>query len=169
MATWDRVQGESSKSFEKFCYYRDLGAERTQKAIAEHFRTTLRNINLLAQKWGWVKRVEAWDDHQDLLTQEQRTGDIQKVRERHAMLGSRMQIMGAKRLDNLLDAATGEIDDALTPFVAVRMQVEGAKMERDALGMSKQTTGVLAFSHEELITFSDDELIEQLKEELGLV
>lgn len=168
MSLWDRVQGESSKSFEKFCYYRDLGSERTQKAIAEHFGTTLRNINLLAQKWGWVKRAEGWDDHQDLLAQQQRTDEIQKVRERHIMLGSRMQIMGAKRLDNLMDVETGEIDDALTPSTAVRMQVEGARMEREAIGINKQMTGVLAFSHEELITFSDDELIEQLKEELGL-
>lgn len=168
MPVWDRVQGESSKSFEKFCYYRDLESERTQKTIAEHFGTTLRNINLLAQKWGWVKRAEAWDDHQDLLTQEQRTDEIQKARERHAMLGSRMQIIGAKRLDNLVDAETGEIDDALTPSTAVRMQVEGAKMEQEAMGAVKQPIEVLAFSREELITFSDDELIEQLKGELGL-
>jgi hypothetical protein len=165
MALWDRTKGESNKSFLKFCYYRDLGEKRHHIKVAQHFGCTQGTIRALADKWSWVERVRAWDDYQDKITQESLTGEIQKIRERQRMLAARMQMIGAKRLDDFINPETGEVSDDITPSVALKLQIEGARLERQSAGLDNKEP--LSIVHEPII-FSDDLLITKLMEDLKL-
>lgn len=79
---WDRQPHEGSKAYAAFLAYRDSGSERALRAIAKQ----LGKSNTLVMRWcrekDWVKRVEAWDNHNALL----RVQEVQKAMAQEAKL-----------------------------------------------------------------------------------
>lgn len=58
---WDRQPGETSKAYEAFSIYRDMGADRTVRATAEHLTKSEQLIKGWSGKNNWVARAAAWD------------------------------------------------------------------------------------------------------------
>lgn len=58
---WDRQPGETSKAYEAFSIYRDMGAQRTVRGTAEHLNKSLQLIAGWSGKNDWVARAAAWD------------------------------------------------------------------------------------------------------------
>jgi len=76
---WKRQRGESSKAYQAFLRYRDLGPGRSvAKAVevrqaaeegkARYFHWWRR----WAAKWHWLERAQAWDDHVHELAESER-------------------------------------------------------------------------------------------------
>ena len=70
MRIFDRERDESSKAFEAWSIYRDLGAQRSLKKTAELYYGSTSNVRQL-QRWSsrfnWVERARASDVEQEML------------------------------------------------------------------------------------------------------
>lgn len=65
MSAWERRPNESGKGYEKFLYFLSLGtAERSIKAVAEHFGVRRQTVQMLASKNEWQKRARQFDAYQ---------------------------------------------------------------------------------------------------------
>lgn len=74
---WKRVEGDTNKSYQAFCIYRDLLEERslekvtsklyfdgeTREKIGSKFRSKLTQVMKWSSKNKWVNRVSAYDDY----------------------------------------------------------------------------------------------------------
>lgn len=84
---WERQDTDTPKSYEAFCIYRNMGANRSLQYAADiHYRKQAANRTQLT-KWSsdhnWQTRVQAWDDYQDTKRRE-RNAERQKLIEENA-------------------------------------------------------------------------------------
>ena len=124
---WERQENDTDKSFEAFCVYRDMGANRTLEKVAEHFGKTARNYELMSRKYNWVERAAAWDDELDKEAQKEQRKEIAKMRKRHADLASAMLVKAAKALKSIPD-------DEIKASDISRMVDVASKLERVSRG-----------------------------------
>lgn len=61
LAPWDRQPGETSKAYEAFSIYRDMGANRTVRGTAEALTKSEQLIKGWSGKNNWVDRAAAYD------------------------------------------------------------------------------------------------------------
>lgn len=74
---WEAQPGETSKAYEAFRVYRDLGVKRTQARVAEILEMRINerhptsspsnNLAALSSKYRWVERVTAFDAYLDTI------------------------------------------------------------------------------------------------------
>ena len=70
MRIFDRERHESSKAFDAWSIYRDLGAQRSLKKTAELYYGTTANVRQLerwSSRFNWVERARASDVEQEML------------------------------------------------------------------------------------------------------
>lgn len=67
---WELQETDTDKSFEAFAIYRDMGANRSLRKVAEKLGKSETIINRWSMNNDWVNRVAAFDKHQDSLRQE---------------------------------------------------------------------------------------------------
>ena len=124
---WERQEGETSKQYEAFCIYRDMGIDRSIRRVAEE----LSKSNTLIGRWSrendWVKRVEAYDIEQERIARIQQQKDIAKMRKNHASIASTMLITAAKALKSM------KAED-IKPSDISRMVEVASKLERISRG-----------------------------------
>lgn len=124
---WERQKGESPKAFEAFSKYRDLGASRSCRKVAEE----LGKSNGLIERWSrnhdWQKRVSAWDAEQDRIARQQNTEEIKKMRKRHTDLASAMLVKAARALQRIPE-------DEIKAADVSRMVETASKLERISRG-----------------------------------
>lgn len=58
---WSRRTSETSKAYEAFVAYRDMGAERTLRAVGEVLGKSHAVLSVWSSKHDWVSRSAAWD------------------------------------------------------------------------------------------------------------
>lgn len=61
LAPWDRQPGETSKAYEAFVTYRDQGADRNVRRVAEELDKSNTLIGRWSSQHDWVSRAAAWD------------------------------------------------------------------------------------------------------------
>lgn len=124
---WERQDGETSKQFEAFRTYRDLGEERSLLKTGE----VLGKSKALMERWSsannWVERVLAWDCEKDRIARNEQIKDVKKMRSRHATVGQAMIATGTKALKELKVESLNAQDIA-------RLIAEGSKLERISRG-----------------------------------
>lgn len=128
---WERQPDENPKPFEAFCAYRDMGMERSIRAVA----AKLGKSETLIARWStnnhWVERVAAWDDEQERIereiAQKEQAREIRKMRKKHADLASAMLIKATKALKAIPD-------DEIKAGDLTRMVDVAAKLERISRG-----------------------------------
>jgi len=80
---WEKQPEETSKAFEAFRLYRDYGAGRSLRKVAEkHFEGSAGKLGWIetwSSKYGWVARCEAWDAHQDDIRRQAREDAIRSA------------------------------------------------------------------------------------------
>ena len=165
MAVWDRMEDESSKAYEAFCAYRDLGPQRSVAKAVKNYVETTETKRRTKQRWwlnwskkhSWVARVTAYDDYIEL---EQRKVQEQEKREmvrRHAQLSLMMQQKGIQRLQSLdvNEVAPGSLARLLE--VAVKIERE-ARGEPGEIQRQEHAGGVLVEHEVDLDKLSNDEV-----------
>jgi len=75
MLAWERQEGESGKAYAAFSMYRDLGSERSHRAVAEALygvqaKYSIRTVHEWSRKFDWVARVDALDARDEMLRRE---------------------------------------------------------------------------------------------------
>lgn len=124
---WERLPGETGKAFLAFQAYRDLGGDRTMGAVAKALRRDVKSLYILSSKYGWRKRVEAWDSHLDRQQQKEAAKQVRKMRERHAQLALLMLDKAVKRLA-IMDP------DLMQDAIAIKLVEVATKLEARARG-----------------------------------
>lgn len=124
---WEKQGYETSKQFEAFQLYRDMGFERSLRAVAKSLNKSLTLIARWSGANNWVDRVAAWDAEQDRLNRIQQQKEIAKMRKKHADL-ARSMINKAILALNSLDVTT------MTPSDIARFAAEASKIERISRG-----------------------------------
>ncbi len=128
---WERQPGETTKAFEAFCIYRDLGVDRSLAKVAEQLKKSGTLMGRWSGTYDWVNRAAAWDNEQDRIEREtaekERIKAIKSMRKRHAGLASAMLVKAATALQQLQP-------DEITPNEISRMVDVASKLERISRG-----------------------------------
>lgn len=128
---WERRPDETPKPYEAFCIYRDMGTDRSLRAVAEKLEKSETLMGRWSSRYEWVKRATAWDDEQERMereiAQKEQAKAIRKMRGEHAKLASDMLIKAAEALSAL--PATD-----IKPSDITRMVDVASKLERISRG-----------------------------------
>lgn len=128
---WERWESESTKAYEAFSIYRDMGRERSLSKVAEKLQKSETLMGRWSRTYDWVKRAAKWDDEQDRIeretAQKEQAKAIRDMRKRHADLGQAMLIKAARALTRIPD-------DEIKPGDISRMVDVASKLERISRG-----------------------------------
>lgn len=128
---WERRENESTKAYEAFCTYRDMGRERSLSKVAEKLQKSGSLIGRWSREQDWVNRAAKWDDEQDRLEREiaqrEQAKAIREMRTRHAKLAEAMLVKAARGLAKIPD-------DEIKPGDVSRMVDIASKLERISRG-----------------------------------
>jgi hypothetical protein len=132
---WDRQPRETSRAYELFCAYRDLGTERSLRKLKQgtNGAPNVNRLKRLSARWKWVERCQAYDDYleqQDRLQQEK---ERREMRKRHAKIAVLGQNIAVKGLEKLL-ARVQEDEKAVAPADLTRLFDTSVKVERLSRG-----------------------------------
>lgn len=124
---WEKQEHETSKAFNAFCLYRDMGADRSQSRLVEEYGQSMTTVNKWSSKFDWVKRCEAWDVEQDRVAREAQLKEISDMRKRHISVANAMLSKAAQALEFIPE-------DEIKPSDVVKMVEVAAKLERLSRG-----------------------------------
>lgn len=134
---WEQLQDETNKAYQYFSQFRDMGLDRSIRALAEKLGKNSRTLYELNQKHEWAKRVAAWDLDLDRKKTAGTRRKAIEAKEFHNEVAERMIKLGKARLE-LIKNVTPE---DLTVTEASRLIKDGAEMQREALGISSGSEG----------------------------
>lgn len=152
---WEQ-QNESSKAFEAFVTYRDLGSCRSTAKVAQKLGKTKTLIDRWSTKHNWVERVLAWDKEQDRFVRDNNLKEISKMRKEHAELASKTLSKALEALENLL------IEDIRPGDIAKLIEV-GVKVERLSLGETTENQQIISNNKLNLSNLTNEELKKLIK------
>lgn len=127
---WERHNHETSRSFEAFIVYRDMGPRRSLRKVAAAMRKNVMRINEWSSKNGWVERTLAWDDYQDKIRREGQIEAIKTMNQRHIKLA---QLLQSKAIDKLSKMGETDISNMSPRDIGVFLDL-AVKVERLAIG-----------------------------------
>jgi hypothetical protein len=95
--------GETSRAYEAFSVYRELGPSRTLGRAAEQLRpqSTPQRLARWSEEWAWRRRADAWDNEQERLRAEQMAERRREANETIHQLGVSMLVRVGQRLQAL--------------------------------------------------------------------
>jgi hypothetical protein len=132
---WDRQPGETSKAYEAFSIYRDMGAQRTVRGTAERLSKSQQLINGWSGKNDWVRRAAAFDSLPARKTEEAYTEMAARVAAQHERLATKL----AERLERNLDLLPEGADPSIKWSTAHGAARQGHQLASD---LSKPESGV---------------------------
>jgi hypothetical protein len=133
---WDKQPRETSKAFDAFRIYRDLGANRSLPKVAQTLSKSLPQIKEWSARWNWVARASDWDAEQDRIDREKQREARNRVIERHQALGATITLQAFQRIRGDAAAGVEPLDpNRLLPRDVVRLAEVGVRIERAAYGL----------------------------------
>lgn len=124
---WERQKGETSRAYEAFTVYRDMGPDRSQSKVCKKLSKNRATIGDWSTKYEWVKRATAWDAEQDRIARQSQIDEIKKMRKRHADLATAMLVKAAKALQRIPE-------DEVKASDVSRLVETASKLERISRG-----------------------------------
>lgn len=108
MRQYDRLPNETTKAYNAFSVYRDLGPDRSLAKAAEIFygaRKNLAQLGLWSRRYDWVARARAYDDHLELVArnaiEKHEAARAEEFAERRARLREGVLDAGEKALERM--------------------------------------------------------------------
>lgn len=102
---WDRQPGETSKAYEAFVTYRDLGADRTQLRVEKALGKSKALISKWAAERDWVRRAAAWDSMPGKAVATAYADMARDIAAQHKELSDKLMTRLSKNLDLLPEGA----------------------------------------------------------------
>ncbi len=138
---WEQHEDETGTAYTAFVVYRDMGPRRRKtevyRVIYDH--PEVRQPPGWFMQWTyknkWDERARAWDAEKDRVRREVLLKDVEKRQLLHIRQARAVQAKGIE-----VFARTDAAD--ILPSVALKMVVEGQKLERLALGETTSRVGV---------------------------
>ena len=164
---WDQQPRETSKQYERFLRFRDLGrmrslttANKVLTGIGDEL--TYGTIRIQSHTYRWTERAQAWDRHQDEIDRDRITQARRDMIDRHQKIAGALakKALGALRVLREAD---------LDPADVVRFLKLATDLEIRALGEPNQTIAVTGpaggpIVTEDITNLTDEERRMRLKE-----
>lgn len=96
-APWERQASEGGPAYRAFKVYRDM-ENRSYRKVARDTGIREHVIGMWSKRWGWVDRVQYWDQEVERREAEGRLRAVELASERHVNLSLMMQQKVAERL-----------------------------------------------------------------------
>lgn len=119
---WERQPGETTRAYEAFTLYRDMGADRALRKVVQALNKNLTTIAEWSTKYEWVKRAAEWDAEQDRIARNAQIEEIKKMRKRHAEVANSMIIKAARALNRMKEEDIRPAD--ISRFIEVASKLE---------------------------------------------
>ena len=168
LPVWEILPGESSKAYEAFAVYRDLGVERSFRRASAELGKSRQMLGKWSVRWGWVERVRAYDAY---LLQQRRIemeAAIMDMNRQHAALADNFISIIARQVIEMRQAIEIGEQVPLTPDQMARWFEVAVRIARLARGESTEQVAVDAATETgEYITFhlGEKDLLESKREE----
>ena len=88
---WERQKGESDKAFEAFSIYRDMGADRSLRAVGQKLGKSRALMERWSVSYKWLERVRAYENELEKEAREQAIKDRKEMIRRHIGFAKLMQ------------------------------------------------------------------------------
>ena len=139
---WERQKGESDKAYEAFVTYRDMGTDRSIRAVAQKLGKSRTQIGKRSSGWEWTERVRAYDNELEKEARAQAVKDRKDMTSRHIKIAMQLQ-------KKALEALTSLEVEAMTPkdikeFIKMATDLErlNRTLEEDSKGKGEATTSL---------------------------
>jgi hypothetical protein len=161
---WDKREDESSKAYEWFCRYRDMGPGRSHEKLNQKYAGSRSNKSLTlrwSSKYAWVERAEAYDVYLEGKKRESNEERTIKAAEEQIDLSDRVMEILLRKLPQM---EYGEIK----PTEWKNLAEFAVKTKRDALGIADkhEVSGEIHVDHEIGRKLSE-EMMERTRRLLG--
>lgn len=130
---WERLPEETSKQFEAFSIFRDLGLSRSISEVANMWSESGATSRLRewARKNNWHQRATVYDEHMDRIMVVSHEEEIKKMVVRHAKEAKLFQSKVHDGLENINP-------DELKPHELIKWYETAVKIERLSMGISTE-------------------------------
>ena len=139
---WERQKGESDKAYEAFVTYRDMGTNRSIRAVAQKLAKSRTQIGKWSSGWDWTERVRAYDNELEEEARAKVVKDRKEMTDRHIKIAMQLQ-------KKALEALTSLEVEAMTPkdikeFIKMATDLErlNRTLEEDSKGKGEATTSL---------------------------
>lgn len=130
---YDRLPDESSKAFEAFSHYKNLGIERTIELAWKRYSKSDRTVPGYFKQWSsdynWVERSRAYDEFVDAQARKKLESDAIKQRaemlKRHALTGKVLQQKGVQYLEKSGIDKSSDAVNAIKTGITIERQSSG--------------------------------------------
>ncbi len=131
MNPWDQQANESSKAFERFALYRDMGAGRSLRKLGKDLALNASTLAEISKKHNWQERVVAFDAYVDKASQHNQIAQVKAMKRRQIVLALRAQKVAEKGLKKLLrDMDDEHLLKKLSPEGLSKILDTGCRLER---------------------------------------
>lgn len=161
---WERNEEESEKAFVAFRAYRDMGIGKRSinRAAQEILQTDYSEHQAKAwrawsSKYGWVKRVRAWDAELDRERLEKEKVELEEMRQRHLTEARGLQSLGISGLAKLQRKIRENPDYEMSAGLVMQLMVQGSNMERLARGEPTEIAKSLGVKQVIELRWQDDD------------
>ena len=120
---WERQPGESAPAYEAFSLYRDMGLERSLRAVAGKLGKSRALIERWSAAKNWGERTRLYDNSLQREAYKKAVKGVEEMQTRQIKLGVLMQKKAAEALDKIPV-------ELMSPMEIARLIKEGSQLER---------------------------------------
>lgn len=106
---WDCQPGESPKAYAAFVTYRDMGTDRTLRAVGQELDKSHQVLSRWSSQHHWVSRVAAWDSMPGRAVSDAYQEMAREIAEQHRELSNKLMARLSANLDLLPQGADPSI------------------------------------------------------------
>jgi len=130
---WSKLSNETSRQYEAFCIYRDMGIERSILKVAYEWSAGGHQSKLKewSSKYHWVERASAYDEHIDEIKRARNEEAIIEMSARHADYSLQIQ-------EKAIEALKLVKPEELKPNDLIKWYDVAVKIERLSRGLSTE-------------------------------
>lgn len=163
MNLWDQQPKESSKAFERFALYRDMGAGRSLRKLAKDLELNPSTLADFSKKHSWQERVSAFDAYIDRASQHNQVVQVKAMKRRQIALALRAQKLAEKGIKRLFrDMDDEQIIRKLTPEGLSRILDAGCRLERLNRDEAEHNVELLNQPNFERLSLEECEILRKL-------
>ena len=130
---WERQPGETPKAYQAFVVYRDLGRDRSQYKAAKKLGKSAVLLHRWSVKYGWVKRVDIYDEYLNTKTRLENEELIKQAKIREVAAGTAL-------MEKLLARVNSMHPDEITPNLISQMAKTASELARLGLDVYTQAS-----------------------------
>lgn len=140
---WDRQPGETSKAYQAFSIYRDLGAARSVRRVSEELAKTQTVIKRWSSAYNWVERAAAWDSLPAQATATAYEDMAREIAEQHRRLATKLATRLEQNLDLLPTGADPSIKWSTAHSAARQGHAFAADLSKPAATQAQEITSAI--------------------------